>query len=109
MPADFPSGTGGPVLPELTEALLDGSLLRQYFEDLSRCAAVERVVPKWMAQEQVATGGGWGLGEAREWLEARRVRGVQIHYHYDGSLWCDTLLVAPAGGGVRIVRMRVGV
>lgn len=95
-------GDGGP-LPELNEAMLDSETLGRLFRDLSQCAEVVEVIPKFadrrMVEERRLT-----LEDARLLLESRAVRGVQVRYRYQGADWWDTLMVT--GSGVRLVRIR---
>lgn len=92
-----------PPLPPLHAAELDAATLARLFEDLANHAEVLEVILK-AAAGGYADAGAVSLSAAREALERRTVRGAQIRYRWQADVWCDTLLVTPAGW--RIVRMR---
>ncbi|MBX3743796.1 MAG: hypothetical protein KF833_00665 [Verrucomicrobiae bacterium] len=100
------TGTGdgdeGP-LPELNQAVLDSETLGRLFRDLSQCAEIVEVIPKF-ADRRMVEEGRLTLEEARALLESGAVRGVQVRYRYQGADWWDTLMVT--GAGVRLVRIR---
>ncbi len=90
------------VLPDLHEAELDEQGLRALFHDLSSAAEIEGVRVKQAAAERASTGQ-VTASDALELLLARRVRGVQIRYRYQGESWCDTIMASPHGH--RVVRL----
>lgn len=93
-----------PELPPLWQATFDDRLLDQLFADLATAADVLSVQAK-TDPRKYATADPLTLGAARERLTAGDVRGVQVHYRYDGREWTDTVLRVP--GGYRLVRMAV--
>ncbi|TPV94156.1 MAG: hypothetical protein B7733_16940 [Myxococcales bacterium FL481] len=91
-------------LPKLYESELTAAQLRELFEDLAEVAEVLDVLLKGHPTERT-DGRPVSLSDAREAVENRRVRGVQIRYRFDGSEWRDSLLIAP--GRVKLVRMQM--
>lgn len=91
-------------LPELFQAELDAAELAALFDDLAALAEIIEVRAKdgarAHAREQTLD-----LHEARDLVERRAVRGVQIRYRHAGELWMDTLMPGPTK--VRLVRMKV--
>ncbi len=97
----------GDSLPDLQQSLLDAATLDQLFDDLAALAEITEIIPKASAQGYVAEATtGMSLDEAKQLLVAGSVCGLQIRYNYKGSQWWDTLLPAPDGAGVRIVRIQ---
>lgn len=93
-----------PGLPELHSATLDWDSVQRLLNDIEQCAQGIEILPKYAAQGRVPDAAAISLDQARELLADRRVRGLQLRYHYDGAEWWDTLLVAE--GRFRIVRIR---
>ncbi len=92
-----------PKLAELHSADLDEATLTRLFEDLAGHAQVLEITLK-AAAAQYAAAERVSLAAAQAALAQRGVRGAQIRYRWQGEIWCDTLLVTPAGW--RIVRQR---
>jgi hypothetical protein len=94
----------GPIeLPTLHSAELDRATLAQLFDDIERECVVLAVLVKGGA-ETLAEGGGVSLSRARELVESRAVRGVQLRYQHQGVEWWDTLMVL--GPTVKLLRTR---
>lgn len=91
-----------PPPPVVYEGQLDAQQLIALRDDLDDCAEIVHV------QIRGAVTRGLGrrvqLSEAFEHVLAGDLHSVQVRYRYQGTLWCDTLLVT--GGGVRLVRVR---
>jgi hypothetical protein len=90
-------------LPEMSDAVLGPEDLSDLFRDYRACAGGVEI--------QVKSGPGLvnahprpSLDEAEQLLLAKRVRGLQLRYRFDGGEWCDTLM--QAASGVRLIRIR---
>jgi len=88
--------------PELNDAVLGIEELSALFRDYRACATVVEILvkpgPGYVRTEARPT-----LEQAEEFLRARSVRGVQIRYQFNSSIWCDTLM--PIADGIRLVRI----
>jgi hypothetical protein len=93
-------------LPPLWQATFDDRTLDQYFSDLASAADVLSVQAK-ADSRNYASADPLTLDAARDRLTAGDVRGVQVHYRFDGREWTDTVLRVP--GGYRLVRMEAPV
>lgn len=93
-------------LPDLQQSVLDPATLEQLFADLAACTEITEIIPKAAAEGYVPEHSAITLKDARELLLAKKIRGLQIRYNYQGSQWWDTLLPAPGGEGFRIVRIQ---
>jgi hypothetical protein len=91
-------------LPPLHTATLDLSQVEHLLADIEACTTHLEILPKFAAQGRVPEVASVSLQTAREMLAQRRVRGLQLRYHYDGADWWDTLMVT--GNLFRIVRIR---
>jgi hypothetical protein len=92
-----------PELPPLREGLLDSETLNNLFEDLRRCTRVLSVLPKSNVRGMVDVVP-VSLEDGRRQFLERRVRGLQIRYHYQDFEWWDTLMWM--GDKVKIVRIQ---
>jgi hypothetical protein len=91
-------------IPELQQSPLDVATLCQLFGDVRRCAQLVEVLPKY-APGFIAPDATMTPEDGLNGLLQGRLRGLQLRYLYQGSLWWDTLLVV-APGSFRIVRIR---
>ena len=91
------------VLPDLTQAYLDGETLRALVDDLNNLTQILEVITKG-GEFSMAGKTSLPLGEAVEALQHGQIRGVQVRYLWQQEEWMDTLLRGPAG--IRIVRMK---
>lgn len=89
-------------LPDLNDAIIDETTLAQLFADLEACTAIVEVQLKGGA-EDYSTQGAIDLALTSELLRARKVRAAQLRYHFEGSMWCDTIVALPVG--YRLVRL----
>ncbi len=100
---DLSLAEGPPIeLPELTEADLDEAGLRALFRDLESAARIDEIRCKRAPLEH-GEAAPVSSEDALRWLLEGRVRGVQVHYRYEGETWCDTILATPHGH--RVVRI----
>lgn len=98
--------SGGDVLPDLQQSVLDQATLEQLFVDLAALTEITEIIPKMSAEGYVPEQSRMNLDEARGLLFGGQVRGLQIRYNYQGSQWWDTLLPVPGNEGFRIVRIQ---
>ena len=91
-------------LPELSEGLLDAQQIEQLLRDIELCAQVSEIIPKFAPRAHVPENPQLTLTDARQLLDTRAVRGLQIRYRYDGHEWWDTIMVV--GDQFRVVRIR---
>ena len=91
-------------MPELNTGLLDLAQVEQLLGDIEACAQITEIIPKHGARSQVSETAGITLGDARQLLRERSIRGLQLRYRYEGADWWDTLMVA--GEQFRLVRIR---
>jgi hypothetical protein len=89
-------------LAELTQAVLDQTTLQALVADLTTLTTILGVTTKG-GQQHHAKASQLSLMEAMEALQQGMLRGVQIHYLWQGQEWLDTLLRGPEGS-IRIVR-----
>lgn len=89
-------------LREFHEAFVDPATLERLFVDLEGAAEVLAVLVKGGGRDR-AHGGTLTLEEGRQLFVARKIRGLQIRYRYQGAEWWDTLMHTPKG--VRVVRI----
>jgi hypothetical protein len=90
-------------LREFHDSHIDPATLEKLFVDLDGAAEILAVMAKGGAKAR-AHGGTMNLSEGKELFMAKKVRGLQIRYRFQGSEWWDTLMHTP-GGGVRIIRI----
>lgn len=91
-----------PELPEICQGILDSERLWELVNDLTRLTRIHEISVK---------GGDFSLAErtkvtletAVELLLQGQVRGVQVWYTWNDTVWADTLL--RISGGIKIVRM----
>lgn len=89
-------------LPELSDAVLGAEELAALFRDYRHCVTVQEILVKTRPRD-CDDGKPPTLDETEAMLRQRAVRGVQVRYDFDGTLWCDTLMVVP--NGIRLVRI----
>jgi len=94
------------VLPELTQADLDGETLGALVDDLNNLTQILEVITKG-GEFSMAGKTSIPLREAVRALQRGQIRGVQVRYVWRDEEWMDTLLRGPAG--VRIVRMKANI
>ena len=88
-------------LAELTQAVLDPATLRALVTDLTTLTTILAVTTKG-AEQHHGKAAAMSVGQAVESLTRGELRGVQIHYCWQGQEWLDT-----CGDGIRIVRAPV--
>lgn len=88
-------------LPELNQSVFDEAMLWQVAEDIATLTEVMDVQVKGGAERYAERGPDFRGAVGA--LARREVRGLQVHYRWDGVEWVDTLLLA-GGDGFRIVR-----
>ncbi len=93
-----------PELPPLHTGTLDATQVEQLLVDIETCTEVLEILPKYASQGYAPEAARLTLGQARELLATRAVRGLQLRYRYDGAEWWDTLL--SQGEFYRVVRIR---
>ncbi len=91
-------------LPQLEQALLDTTRLRELRNDLESGAEVFEVRLKQGTAER-CDDDSVSITRAFELLDSGEVFGVQIIYRFGGVPWCDTLMRQP-DGRVRLVRIQ---
>jgi len=101
MTADTPQFAEGPPMPAMCEALLSSDDIRRLFDDLAACTTILSVQEKG-SELAYAEPGPAALQAAREKLDNRSVRALQVRYSFENREWTDTLMCLPAG--VRLVR-----
>jgi len=84
--------------------MLDLAEVERLLSDIEACAQISEIIPKQSAQGYAPETGTLTLGDARQLLRARAVRGLQIRYRHDGADWWDTLMCI--GENYRLVRIR---
>lgn len=89
-------------LPALQQQILDEDMLTQLVSDICALTTVLEVRGKCAASARAATES-LTLTDAMAQLRQGALRGVQVRYRYDGFIWLDTFLAAPAG--IRLTRM----
>lgn len=89
-------------LAELQDEIIDDAILCCLFEDLEALADIREVRVKG-ASDRHAQDRPVEPGRALELLLARRVRGAQLLYEYDGRAWCDTVIRQKEGH--RLIRI----
>ena len=92
------------VLPELTTAQLDDTMLDQLVTDLENAATVLDVLFKGHATQRT-DGKPVPIRQAVSLLRAGESFGVQIRYIFEETEWRDTL--SRASTGYRLVRMAI--
>lgn len=92
-------------LPDLHQAELDETTLRQLFQDVSAHTQLMEVIPKHAASAYVPEIAAITLAEGLELLLAGGVRALQLRYRHAGTVWWDTLMPTPQGT-FRIVRIQ---
>ena len=92
-------------LPELFQAVLDRAQLEDLLADIGFCASAASVTLKGAPQRYVE-GEVPGLEQARRALDEQAVRGIQIRYVHQGTMWLDTLI--RAGESWRLTRIASG-
>jgi len=89
-------------LPPMSDAVLDDEQLAALFRDYRQCAqSIETLLKP--GPGFVSTGPSPPLDEIETLIRERRIRGLQVRYVYQNSLWFDTLMVLP--NGVRLIRI----
>ena len=89
-------------LPELCQGELTPELLGALVVDLTTLTQIESVLLKG-GEFTMAERSQMKLAEAVDLLRSKKVRGVQVHYSWDGVAWLDTLLHSETG--IKVVRM----
>lgn len=87
-------------LPPLTTTTLADATREQLFTDLAACAQITAIhprVPNGQMPPAIT------LEAARVGMQSGAIKGLQIHYRYDGKTWRDTLIATPVG--TRLVRI----
>ena len=92
-------------LPDLHQADLDESTLRQLFADVTAHTELLEVIPKHSAVGFVPEVSAITLAEGLELLLAGSVRALQLRYRHAGSVWWDTLMPS-SPGHYRVVRIQ---
>lgn len=91
-----------PELPEICQGVLDSDRLWELANDLNRLTQIHEISIKG-GDSSLAERTGVTLEAAVESLLQGRIRGVQVWYTWNETVWADTLLGTPEG--VKIVRM----
>ena len=88
--------------PDMHQGLLDDDTVEQYFRDLEHAQVFQVLVKgapqKYAGQER------FELSQGRDLFSGGEIRGLQIRYLWDGTVWWDTLMCSPRG--TRIVRVQ---
>jgi hypothetical protein len=92
-------------LPDLHQAELDESTLRQLFEDVRAHTELMEVIPKFSAAGYVPEIAAITLSEGLDLLLDGGVRALQLRYRHDGTIWWDTLMPTTQAT-FRIVRIQ---
>ena len=92
-------------LPDLNQAELDESTLRQLFQDVGEFTELLEVIPKYAAAGYVPEIPSITLAEGLNLLLDGGARAMQLRYRHDGTTWWDTLMPTPKDT-FRIVRIQ---
>ena len=90
-------------LPEMSDAVLGDDEVAALMRDLRALTKIDEIIVK-SGPGRADDAKQLTLDDAAQMLFERTVRGVQIRYRYDESLWMDTLM--PVAEGIRLVRVR---
>lgn len=92
-------------LPDLHQAELDESTVRQLFDDVKTHTELLEVIPKQAATGYVPETSAITHAEGLTLLLTGQLRALQLRYRHDGTTWWDTLMPTPQGS-YRIVRIQ---
>ena len=93
-----------PPLPELADALVDADTVERLFDDLVGHAEILHVIVRGASQRN-ASSADVPIHDARAWILAGSINGVQVLYRWQGATWRDAIL--RNADGYRVVRMKV--